>query len=285
MEPRKFEIPYNFDKNLIDILYSLDFEENIDCIYTCPYWEDYPTTCRQGPVDVREKMPYEVYAEHIKYINQHFPGKLQLLLQYKDRVMDTGMILRYLDLGFTKFCVVSVEQAQIIKNICPDFEVIGSIMVKLSLDDIYLYKEKYSNLFDGFVLFFPFNRNFQSIKRLPKGFKYILLVNCYCNNTCNCEHHWYYEENSNQKKYCPNEKYLLKNMHIPWEESSIIRPIDLDLFQDYIDVFKIQGRESLTREILSELILYQCIDYKLEKYDVFYQCVKDISLYEKKELI
>ena len=53
--------------------------------------------------------------------------------------MDTGMILRYLDLGFTKFCVVSVEQAQIIKNICPDFEVIGSIMMKLSLDDIYAH--------------------------------------------------------------------------------------------------------------------------------------------------
>ena len=133
-------------------------------------------------------------------------------------------------------------------------------MMKLSLNDIYFYKENYSHLFNGFVLFFPFNRDFQSIQKLPKGFKYILLVNCFCNNTCQGDHHWYAVENGTFS--CPNAKYLCNincSIHeeiIPWHENSTIRPIDLDEFSTHIDVFKLQGGEFNTKTILTHLFLF-----------------------------
>lgn len=257
---RKFEIPYNFDKNLITALNILNFKENIDCIYTVPYWEDYPTTNRQGPVNVFDKPTYEEYVSHMNYIDETFPNTLQLLLQRKDRVVDKDFIFKYLKLGFTRFCVATLEQAKIIKEICPDLEVIGSIMMKLSRQDIEEHLEEYKKYFDGFVLFFPFNRNFEEIKLLPAGFKYILLVNCFCNINCSGDFHWY-ADSSTLPKLCPNSKYI-KNIdgslcfNIPWEESSFIRPTDIYLFEPYIQVFKIQGREFLSREIISHLSLY-----------------------------
>jgi len=53
---------------------------------------------------------------------------------------------------------------------------------KLLLDDY--------SVFDGFVLWFPFNRDIQKIKTMPKNFKYVLLVNCPCSIDCNGTNHW-----------------------------------------------------------------------------------------------
>jgi hypothetical protein len=39
---RQFEFPYNFDKNLINILHTLDpIGYSINCIYMPPFFEDY----------------------------------------------------------------------------------------------------------------------------------------------------------------------------------------------------------------------------------------------------
>ena len=85
-------------------------------------------------------------------------------------------------------------------------------MMKLSRQDIEEHLEEYKKYFDGFVLFFPFNRNFEEIKLLPAGFKYILLVNCFCNINCSGDFHWY-ADSSILPKPCPNSKYI-KNIEI-----------------------------------------------------------------------
>jgi hypothetical protein len=53
-----------------------------------------------------------------------------------------------------------------------------------------LKKLEYS-IFDSIVLWFPYNRNFNLIKHLPKNYKYILLVNCDCSIYCQGSHHWF----------------------------------------------------------------------------------------------
>ncbi|MGN1342706.1 MAG: hypothetical protein ACI4VL_05800 [Bacilli bacterium] len=59
----------------------------------------------------------------------------------------------------------NIEQAKIIRNLIPNSEIIGSITMKIKPQD--LLDETYK-IFDGFVLYFPYNRKFSIIKNLPK---------------------------------------------------------------------------------------------------------------------
>lgn len=77
---RKYELPYNFDKALIDGYRILDIpQESIDCIYVPPFLNDYQSILRLGqgdPNDMYQSLTYEEYIDHINYINQFFPNKL-----------------------------------------------------------------------------------------------------------------------------------------------------------------------------------------------------------------
>ena len=52
-------------------------------------------------------------------------------------------------------------------------------------------EDKKYKIFNGFVLWFPYNRNLKMIQSLPKDYKYILLVNCDCSVYCQGSHHWF----------------------------------------------------------------------------------------------
>ena len=175
--------------------------------------------------------------------------------------MNKKLLEYYIDLGFSKFCVGSIEQAKIIKKISFAFEVIGSIVMRIEKQQI---TDEHNLYFNGFVLWFPFNRNIQKIKEMPKNFRYSLLINCGCNKFCDGIHHWCTNSlEEEQTIYCPNND---PNIEYSFKNSIRIRPQDLFLFKDDITYFKLQGRERPTFEIIQNIILYTT---NLQHFNIF----------------
>ena len=254
---KPLEIPYNFDKNLIDILKQFDSKgQRYSCIYAPPFKFDYVGAkhnyihLNNNSINNNFPKTREEYIEHITYINNIFPNKLMLLLQQQNCYMPAHLLTWYYNLGFKKFCVGSVKQATIIKELFQDVEIIGSITMKVTIED--LQKTEY-NIFDGFVLFFPYNRDLESIQKLPKKYKYILLVNCQCDVTCQGTHHWFANipEEKTSLQRCP---HLYRSDS--WENIIQIRPMDLPVFDPYISSYKLQGREYVTADLLKDIYLY-----------------------------
>lgn len=79
---KKYELPYNFDKKLIDGYKILNIpEEAIDCIYMPPFFQDYQSIIRKAYTeDIVPQLTYEEYLDHINYVKENYPNKLQLLL-------------------------------------------------------------------------------------------------------------------------------------------------------------------------------------------------------------
>lgn len=254
---KAFEIPYNFDKQLIKYLIKFDpVGELYHSIYIPPYHEDYHAAKKfyihPDGKDMRNQqiISREEYESHVNLIRQYYPTKLMLLLQQNDICIDVNLLKYYINLGFTKFCVGNVKQAQMIRNVLPNSEIIGSITMKIMPQE--LYEDKYK-IFDGFVLYFPYNRKLSVIKTLPQNYKYILLVNCDCNIYCPGTHHWFAsEEYEQQYSFCPND-----NIHInDWTNRIRIEPQDLSIFEPYITYFKLQGREFTTDYLIMDIEKY-----------------------------
>ena len=257
-----FELPYNFDLKLIDFL---DFyfegrkESSIHAIYFPPFKEDYiaakaysrHTGTNKNLVD-SYPTTREDYINHIRYIKEKFPNQLMLLLQHPTNILSQELLNWYITtFGINKFCVGSIEQAKQIKEYNPSFEVIGSITMRIDKPKL-LSNFDYRKYFNGFVLWFPFNRDIDAIMNLPKNFKYVLFINGGCYKNCQGIHHWYaktYEDDQACFKACLPYRIDQKN-------SIIIRPMDLELFDDYITYYKIQGREWDTRRIIQHIVLY-----------------------------
>ena len=249
---QQFEIPYNFDKNLIDILSKLVDKNSIYCIYVPAFFEDYKGVSRNfNSVQTITTMTREAYVEHIKYIDKHFPGKVQLLLQRDDIILHRAELQFYFDLNITKFCVGTLEQAKILKEINADFDILSSITMQIIPEEI--QSEEFQKYFDGFVLFFNYTRDIELIKSLPKGLKYVLIVNSYCTTKCDGCHHWFADPSDIAKNliFCPKNLYPQT-----WDIKTTISPLDLDVFIPYISIFKLQGREWSTYQIIQDLMLY-----------------------------
>lgn len=259
--PWTFEFPYNFDKKLIEILNILEGNKNntIHCIYLPPLLKDYPSILRTGEqANLLNQMSEKEYISHIQYINNYFPNKIQLLLQKTDYILNKEKIEWYHNLGINKFCVGTIEQAKIIKEVNPKAEIIGSINMHITKKDLETNNEL-EKYFMGFVLDFSFGRKYNEIVTLPNKFKYIILVNSYCNNKCDGTHHWMYQYKKNsQEMKCPG---ILQDKS-QWNNSVLIRPMDLKLWYPYISIFKIQDRGWPTADIIKNYILYTS-DYNL----------------------
>lgn len=249
---RKYEFPYNFDKALIHGYQLLNIQyESIDCIYIPPFFGDYETISRRSKFegDQFTTLTYEEYIDHIQYINRIYPNKLQLLLQRVDgTLMPSYLIKKYIGLGIKNFCVGTIDQAKIIKDIDPTIKVVGSIAMHITSDKLLSSKEDYLKYFDAFVLDFSFNKNFLKIKKLPKDFNYMLLINSRCNINCDGDRHWWGDGFSH---VCPGI-----SPEIDFSQSCIIRPMDLELFDPYISVYKFQDRGWPTNMILEDVSLY-----------------------------
>ena len=255
---RRFEFPYNFDKKLISILSTLDpLGKTIDCIYVPPFPKDYQTILRNGEqaafLDSLERKEYE---EHIAFINSHFPGKIQILLQKPDIILPSGKIQYYINLGVQKYCVGSIEQAKIIKDIDKNLNVIGSISMQINKTKILDNFKEYNKYFNGFVLPFKASKTLNDLKNYPKNFYYILLINAYCNINCTGKNHWYFDYKSDTNIKCPGILTGNNNSSINWDKSARIRPMDLGFFDPYIYVYKLQDRGWPTADIIRDYVIY-----------------------------
>ena len=245
---KPFEIPYNFDFKLIDFLNIYHFP--IHSIYLPPYYEDYKSA-KLYYSKILSFMPKTrlEYEQHIKYINKYFPNKIMLLLQQNNQILDITKLNYYISLGFSKFCVGSITQCEMLKEI-KNFEVIGSITIKINNHK--LLNNDYK-IFDGFVLPFPYNRNIAEIKKLPIQFNYILLINCGCHVNCSGTQHWFassYEEEKKIGLLCP------KKYDNSFANNIVIPEYDLFLFEPYINYFKLQGREYNTNTLINDIVRY-----------------------------
>ena len=270
----KFEFPYNFDKQLINILQGLKVDKEIHCFYIPPFPEDYEAVFRSdNSIRSLHNLTREEYEDHIKNIHACYPNKMQLILQ-REKLMDVEMLQYYINLGFTKFCVRTIEQAKLIKSLSNDYEVIGSIVMKITPQQL---KEnlEYKKYFDGFVIFFSYNKNIDALNDFPDDYFYVLLIGSYCHTQCDGLHHWDAEK-----------KYVYKNLvkcpksykSTDWEYMTTICPWDLSVFKDKISIYKIQGREFTTYDIISEFMMDTAY------YKIYPNMEPNINRYKRSEL-
>ena len=249
---RQFEFPYNFDKKLLYILQTFTSGNDINCIYLPPYLKDYQTILRTAEqAEQLDKMSRQEYEDHLNFINSLFPNKIQILLQKTNIFLNAELVKYYINLGVKNFCVASIEQAKIIKQIDSTINIVGSIAMQITQEKIINNLQEFSLYFDSFVLPFSASRQLSELKKLPKNFNYILLINSLCSIKCNGKNHWNFDYKEDKEIFCPG-----KLGEIPWNESAKIRPMDLGFFDPYISVYKIQDRGWPTEDILRDYVLY-----------------------------
>lgn len=268
---RFFEMPYNFDQKLINILSMLELS-NIYSFYIPPCWEDYKSIVRNNYQDSYISLNFYNYCKHINYINNKFSNHLTLLLQQPTIIMNKENIEKYISLGFTKFIVGNVEQANIIKNIDTNIEVIGSITMHINQKQLLNNYNIYKFLFNGFVLDFSFNKSLDKIQALPSDYMYILLLNSFCNINCSGNQHWFNKDNKNIVP-CPG--LYLKDSY-DFSTTCLIRPMDLKFFDPYITIYKLQDRGWSTTNILFDYFLYN------SDFSIYPNIIYDQNLYKIK---
>ena len=177
----QFEFPYNFDKKLLYILQTFTTGDDINCIYLPPYLKDYQTILRTAEqADQLDRMSRQEYEEHLNFINSLFPNKIQILLQKADILLNAELVKYYISLGVKNFCVASIEQAKIIKQIDSTINIVGSIAMQITQEKIKNNLQEFSLYFDSFVLPFSASRKLLELKKFPRNFNYILLINSLC---------------------------------------------------------------------------------------------------------
>jgi hypothetical protein len=107
-------------------------------------------------------------------------------------------------------------------------------------------------MYDKFVLYFPFNRSLDTIKKLPTKYKYVLLVNCACGYTCPGTFHWFAGCDERGAELvigppCQSSKP---------EQMILIPPNNLNLFDPYVHGYKLQGREHILETIKRDIDTY-----------------------------
>ena len=279
-----FEIPYNFDRQLLPTLDLLHIDYHyINSIYMIPYPQDYIASWRNEDYQkLMNSMSREEYESQIQIIKSYFYGKMMLLLQQPDILLTKQQLDYYLSLGFTKFCVGSLAQAKQLKEKNSNLYVLASILNKIMPNNIIEHFDEYKKYLDGIVLHFYYNKNLSIIKQLPKDFEYVLLVNCWCSTYCEGTPHWLYGDSS----ACRIAPYKKASIPIPWAETGMVRPCDLELFEPYIKSFKLQGRDYPTWKLVQDIILYfNSQIYNVTTNNNLQNCFMDYDILQRKDNI
>ncbi len=244
-----YEVPYNFDENLIHFFKSN--KSHISYLYIPPYRDDSDNTRTtiQTTVLGHCYFPYsrEEYEYHLRKVNSS-GLKYVILWQVHNKPLTDYLIKYYCGLGASGFIVANDINASAIKQYNPNLMTICSIVQRVSCNII----DKNLSKYDYVILYYPFNRALNALKKLTKfRNKIILMPNTLCNVDCPSTHHWFPSANKpfDPKKDCPmTEKSIGK--------CGLIFPRDLFLFDDYVSGYKLQGREYTT-----ETIKYICNYY------------------------
>ena len=242
----KFEVPFNLnwdgqyfkylDKNKDKLKY-------IDCVYMPTLELDHNTReeCLRKPIDE------DTYANYIKELKS-YDLNVSVLIQ-RDASME--LIEKYINkYDIHDFTINDDELAKEIKSKYPDIKLRLSITRKVTPKEL---QEKDFSMYDVICLFFWYNKHLDTIKMLPKEYKYMLICNTECLWNCkNCDTHWF--DIKNFRRTCIQERY--KNGKPQYDKIAYIPPTELQLFENYIDVFKLEGREFLSHQIFKEFNKY-----------------------------
>ena len=252
---KKFEVPYNFNFDFVE-----RFKDETSLFpyiknFYMPAWKDdcdntrYDIVLSQHyPVDYRD---YLHRIEELKALDNNIP--INILMQ---RSATLSLIEKYNSLGITSFTINDDKLADTVKNKYGDnIELILS--VTRSLTDSDLQQNNYS-MYDEIVLWTWFNRHLDTVKDLPKNYKYILLCNARCPQNCYLHNeHWFLKADS-LEDFRKKENDLCGSF-CDWQADSIIWPNDLQFFDPYIKDYKITDRQASTY-----CIIRSCRDYMIE---------------------
>lgn len=283
----KFEVPYSFDEDII--AYYKHYSSYINFLFLPPYHEDLMNTrtCLQSNIKGVSYMPQtrEEYEYHLKLIKA---DKLRFVVLWQDRknVISKDFLDYYTNLGASGFIIANDVNAKIIKEYDSKLLVISSIVQRLCKD----ISTKNFDYYDYCVLFYPFTRSLNAIKKLSKlKDKLVLMPNTYCHTDCQGIQHWYVKDISTFEfdKHCPAYNDSTK--------STFIYPEHLYLFDNYVGGYKLQGREYSTDTIITiceayfnrvtlETLLSPYLQEKLQKLHKEYS-LDDYYNYKTKEII
>lgn len=253
----KMEVPYNFDPAILEELKKPRYKDIIDMIFTCPFSEDHHGAKKHyrifgSHLDAVSNQPktWEEYVWHIKQI-QETGHECCLLVQDLHKPIQPETIQKYLDLGIKVFTVTRWDAAKMIRRLCPEARIVGSITRKVSFAE---FKNDVNvSAFDEHVLYFPFNRGLDRMRELNNKHKYVMLVNCGCAWTCPGHYHWYAgkgadgQESRRDKNPC---KSGFSSLEISY------RTDRLPVIAPYIAKIKLQGREYSTPYLIHDLKEY-----------------------------
>lgn len=254
---QKFEVPYNFDLELIKQL--LPYKDHVDFIYMPSYYEDGANTRKNLILDGSVPSTWEEYVSHVNHIKENF--NIGVLIQSD---CDIELIDKYYNLGIKIFVINNNELVLQAKEKYNDIRFILSITSVLSLEDI---KTNDYSMYDEIVLFFNFCRQVQLLKELPTKYKYVLILNSHCVYNCDrCLTHWKLNANT-LEEYKEKEIALAKDYcYIFREDRAFIQPQDLIYFNEYITNYKLVDRLMSTDDIIYDVDRYTK-DYDTTKKD------------------
>lgn len=159
-----FEVPYNFDENLIKF-----YKKNksfINYLYLPPYKDDSTNTRTSIQTSIvghcympNTREEYECHLCRIKEAGLRFV----ILWQVYKLDLSIGMLDYYSELGTSGFIVANDKNAALIKRYNPQLLVICSIVQKTCYN---ILKKDLTN-YDYVILYYTFNRALDVLKLLP----------------------------------------------------------------------------------------------------------------------
>lgn len=240
---KKFEVPYNFDEELIP--YYQKYSCIINFLFLPPYKDDAfnTRTYLQGKVKGRSYMPQsrEEYEYHLHLIKS---AELRFVVLWQDRdgMLSKELLDYYTELGAGGFIIANDRNAKIIKEYNPKLLVISSIVRRLCKD---IRKMDFS-YYDYIVMYYPFTRSLNVLKSFTNlRDKLVIMPNSFCHTDCPGVQHWFAKDVRlfDAEKLCPayNDE----------SRCTFIYPEHLKLFDDYVAGYKLQGREWRTDYIVT----------------------------------
>lgn len=247
-EKMKFEVPYNFDLQLLE--YYKKRKNFISHLFLPPFKDDLCNTRSLIETNIKGKSYMPKSRKEFEYhLNQIRNKDLEIVVLWQDlnKTISKDLLDYYVNLGTTGFIIANDENAKIIKKFNPTLKVIASI-VQANFRNIL---DKDLSCYDYLVLFYPFTRSIESLKSLKSiKNKLILMPNTFCHTNCPGKHHWFANDKNsfNMQRDCPAFNDI--------EHSTFIFPEHLRLFDNFVGLYKLQGREYTSDEIITSCESY-----------------------------
>lgn len=242
---KKFEVPYNFDKDYFAFLnHYPDYFKYIKFIYLPAFKENGIENTREiGDDSMENKENYHNYDKYVNILKRFQSLNLDVCILIQ-RNATLEIVQKYINEFNIKYFVINNDAlATTLKELYGDeIYLILSITRSLTQEEI---ENTDLSMYDEIVLAFWFTRRLYKIKELPKKYNYTILVNCCCDPNCKiknklCNIHWF----KNNATICKRN------------DNIIISPKDLIYYEDYIHSYKLVDRTDRSVEIFTTFRKY-----------------------------